>query len=841
MTLIALTVLPTEDGRLKVRCEASGRLFSGEASLPSTEGVEELTAQLRAGDAPPVVGERLADILGDCLFAGEAGLALREQLEQDPQATILLATGEAIADWPWELARDPDGGPWPVRDGADMVRLAGEGAQATTGLGRAVLVVPGESAQSRISALQAATRRLSRKRAVDVYPAAPVTGRHLRTMLAHGALFVHVEARALDGKLQLDDGPVPPDRLGVGDHTWLVTLAGTDPAPAAARRMRRLGVPLVLGLQATLPPNAAAAFDRELYRALGAGEPVARAARRIRDALGRLHPDSFDWAIPVLWSAPSTPGGIPAACLPFPPPESGAPRRRNGDRVPSGPGIDATITDQPALSAVPTLTTEMPALPPRDPDAAPGFPVPAADFVRETVDLLRSGGAETRELTSRVATLRSLGDRAGAVLSPRAEEKALAPAERTARIAERLIDAVGRPDLALARGPDHDGRVVDVARTAAIDVRSAHQAATALLAARAVALVGPDAGVLARLLAEEVFAAHPRHVQGDGGDPIVTAGRDAIPGFHGWAFETIAQNWRADEVRPFQPTRPAPTTRMRVVVPRAAGGYDVREGAWLVVEAADRTPPTELARILHAVSARVLEGLAADGRPYRLVIPADFRVVLAADSVPANLPVGVPVVEVHPTRDADVERSRWTGALGGRLGPAADAGEALRRQQAVEAVHDAVRLIRLVAPVPGELGLAAAIWAALGGGKLQEAVDEALCVHLAPWIASRTGGVARTGIPMVVAALAGDSDGCLNHARSLAQGADPAGAEAVRALAALLDIARPNEQSRVDAFDDARAKGGKRMGPLVDGWKKTPPPAPMATCPELRRRLLALV
>ncbi len=823
MADLAITLLAAGEGRLRVRCEHEGRVAEAETALPAAERAEELWAQVRAGDAPAVAQRDLADMLGAVLFAGEAGRALRDALLDDPQRTVALAAPPPLSRWPWELAREPLTGRYFVLDGAALVRVAGEPARRPRLPARAVLVVPAEVGASHLQALQAATRHLAHKAGLDVYPAEPATGPSLRRTLGRGAAFVHLEAPIAGEEVRVDDGRLPVDRIGLDPDTWLVVLGGTDAGAEAAARLRGAGVPVVVALQTALRPELAATVNRELYRALARGAGVLEAVERVRAALARkAGPDAFVWAAPVVWAAPGAGEDATPASLPVPP---------------------AAMTDAPSARGTVPSAEPIAASPYPDLAGPSQRPIPSPVFLHETLRLVRERAAHADpETEARVQTLRALGARAGGI---EANDGGDDPGVRTARLADRLVEAISRHDGPLAAPAELTARLASAAHAAALAAEPLRRAATALLASRVVLLVGPGAerARAARYLAEEVFDYHARVARIDGASLMTgPEGRDergaSVGG--GWLFEAVTANWRRDELDPLHPDQPPPAHRLPLVG-RAGGAWRIYEGAWLVVRDAHRAKGAELVDLIGSVDDGVLQGFAG-GRPYRAPVPADFRVILTASTVPEALPEHVPVVAIRPSTDLAAERERWIAVAEAQAGPAPDAARTLARTRAAQAIAEVVRFARIARPLSGDVGAAALTYALRSEGSLEAAVDEALCVYLFPRLASG----APDAIPLLVAYLDGEEEAIFGCARQLVAGSGGSIERATAvclSLAEYLDATAPTEaSSRTAAVAEAIARGpdgGRRLAPLVDAWKASGgirrPDIPL---PRLRRALL---
>ena len=97
--------------------------------------------------------------------------------------------------------------------------------------------------------------------------------------------------------------------------------AGTEPDPFAgvATALVLGGTPAVVAMQLPIADDAAIAFSRTVYGRLAQGDPLDAAVTEGRHAIHALHPDSADWAIPVLFTR--IPDGrifVPSAVEPSP-------------------------------------------------------------------------------------------------------------------------------------------------------------------------------------------------------------------------------------------------------------------------------------------------------------------------------------------------------------------------------------------------------------------------------------------------------------------------------------------------------------------------------------------
>lgn len=689
------------DGRLRIRAEhdlgPETRVASATAAAPPDELIDDLLRPVRSGHGSAA---RLGRLLGELLFAGDVGGLLRGALAKG-EPVILLSTDERQADWPWELASDPETGARPALDGGGMARIGGRPWSGPGVLPRGVLAIPTLAGGPRRDAVLASTRRLARKTELDIFPADPVTGPGLRRVLEHGAALVHIEGVGPGARILLDDGPVPADRLGVDNRCWLVVLDGTETNVDSGRTLREAGAAMVLAHQVELRPHQTAAIDRELYRALAEGAPVIEALARVRQALAATEGDkSGAWAAPVLWTAP---GDDNPVSLVFPPPMT---------RSPVALGLDGAASS-PAQLPYPDLA------------GPPGHPIPAPVFVHETLRLLQAGDEGARE--GRASTMRAL---AGQLTADPADVRS-----GTSAMTDKLIDAISRPATPLERPDGFADREARLVEQSAVHPETVRQAAHALLVSPVVCLVAPPGGGgarLARLLTETLFDRHPQMARGaDGallGGPHRAEGGVLTAG--GWLYRTVALGWRRDELDPLRPDQPPPRSRVPLVVERPDGkGQTIRRGAWLVVTDGERAPET-LAAAAGAVEQGVLQGLNDGGALFRLPVPPDFRLIIVAAHPLEGLPPTVPHIAVRRASDPAVVRARWLAEARHRPGPARDEAGAVARGAMADQLWRVLRVVELVTPVPIDLG-SSILRHAIARGGTAEGLDEALQVLLA--------------------------------------------------------------------------------------------------------------
>jgi hypothetical protein len=737
MADVSITILFAADDQLSIRLETDGGPATADVPLLSGELIADLVLQLRSPRMAGAAARHLSEALGRVLFAGDAGETLRGLLRDDDDLMLFLATDPRLVEWPWELARDPETGSCPAMEAAAFVRESGGPVTVSNAARRAVLIVPGEHASARVGTLQAATRPLGRKLGVDVFALDPVTGPGLRRTLARGALFVHIETRLQGESLVLDDGHVPIERLGLDADTWLVVLGGPESTLPLHTRLRAMGIPLVLGQSTPLEPAAAAALDRELYRALAAGESLGESVRRARRALVRFGGlEGHAWAAPVLWSAPAVRGSLSPAAVPFPPPQAPKDVREPG----------ATLLDFQTLRLVPGPTSAAPPVPgsllPQAVATHPRgrlgtTPIASPAFIHETIRALREGRSGP-ELDARVEAMRALGG-AAALIGQDAELAELDPAERTRRLTDRLVAAVSRPDGELSAPGDLGARLNAVAKSTGIAADRLAIVAAALLAGRGVVVTGAEPGqrwqVLVRV-AEEVFDMAALVARGGPGERLV--GGPVESGFGGYVHDAVALNWRRDELDPFRADAPTPGSRVPAVG-GVAFGYRIFRGVWPVLPLELGVTAATVGDLALSLASGALSGVVG-GRHFRVPLPADFRVLMSAPSALPYQDVLSPeltVVSLIEPRTVDegealAERERWLGEVERRNGPAGDVAESHLRLQLAERIGEVYAAVRPVAAVPSSAFAAALALALHLPGSPDDRALEALVVHVAP-------------------------------------------------------------------------------------------------------------
>lgn len=86
-----------------------------------------------------------------------------------------------------------------------------------------------------------------------------------------------------------DTGRIPPG-------------AASDPFSGVATALVLGGAPAVIAMQLPVADDAAIAFSRTVYGRLAQGDPLDAAVTEGRHAIHALHPDSAEWAVPVLFT-----------------------------------------------------------------------------------------------------------------------------------------------------------------------------------------------------------------------------------------------------------------------------------------------------------------------------------------------------------------------------------------------------------------------------------------------------------------------------------------------------------------------------------------------------------
>ncbi|MFN3197008.1 MAG: hypothetical protein ACE366_01150 [Bradymonadia bacterium] len=682
---------------IRIRCDARGLTGTSEAPWAGDESLAELEAQVRLREAAMGASREMSALLGRLLFGGEAGAILREALATDPESAITLTGSERLLTLPWELARDPETGHLPTLDGATFVRVIGSAPSLDGAPRRGILTIPAATGAGRLDALTAVTRSLARKAEVDVFPSEPVTGLGLRRALSTGALFIHYAGLAANGALLLDDGKVPLERTGLNERCWMAVIAGTRPAEGAGPALRALGTPLVVQFQRELAPKEIGAFNQAFYKALATGCSVATALQAGRARLVKASgAESFAWMAPIVWSAPGLGQGDSTALEAFPPPS----------RVVAAPEPLAPEATRPAMVSAPVQSEEAGLRSGLDPV---GYPFPAPNFIHDTLrriqDAHTHGGGTSADLEARVTAMRALGT--GATAAP--EGIHLSPAERTAQLADHLVDAITHSDEPLAAPFDLKARVVKLAEQLGVDEDALLAASRALLSHRAINLTGLSSRrrrQVAEGLTALIYDRHP--VMGHSGQPHVHIEAGEIPRISGWAWQAVSLNWRRDELDPLQPGQRAPQSRVPVVV--QSGGehthYAVRQGAWVIVTGSTFRVQDQ-AGLASAFSQSVLSHAEA-GHQLWLPLSADFRLIFT-DLGRADFE-GVPTFELTAHSKVALEARAWLADIVATTGHGAPEEH---QEACLEHTTLAIHRLRLLAEIPGDLGrtvLSEALW-----------------------------------------------------------------------------------------------------------------------------------
>jgi hypothetical protein len=102
--------------------------------------------------------------------------------------------------------------------------------------------------------------------------------------------------------------------------------AETDPFSGVATALVLGGIPTVVAMQLPVEDHAAIVFSRTVYGRLAQGDPIEAAVTEGRQAIHASHPDTAEWAIPVLFTRISD-GRIFTPGAAAPPPEIAEIRR----------------------------------------------------------------------------------------------------------------------------------------------------------------------------------------------------------------------------------------------------------------------------------------------------------------------------------------------------------------------------------------------------------------------------------------------------------------------------------------------------------------------------------
>ena len=723
MSRLNVSIVASPDDQIAVHAEFSRgedlQVERGQVPWPDADAMTALTERLRTGRAPAAAIERLSGLLGSILFCGPVGALLRAAWRADESTPLFLTAGHALAHFPWECARDPEDGLVPALMGG-IVRIGGRPFAPGNIAPRGVLVASRAVSQPRLKAVQASTRRIGRAAEIDIFSADPATGPGVRRALSSGAALVHLEG-VNAGTVLLDDGPVPVERLGVGERIWLADIGGGRSNESAGLKLREAGVGVVVARQIDLTAASAAAMDRVFYRALADGETALDAVRQVRAALRRDEGEgSAAWASPVLWSAPASAVGTPAL-IPFPPPDMGG---------------ASEILETNKFFALPDVGSGA--------KGRRGAAISAAVFVRDTIRMLRSGGAGTSqaEVGRRAHVLRALGGHQTMDPDDEPQNGQFSPDERVTRLTDRLVEAMGRTDAPLASPNDEHARRDAIAQRLAVPSAAVERVALTLAAAPIVNLVprqGLDGVEIAAAVVEELFGYHAHCASGLDSSALLSGPRRTSSGAvsrGGWLYRAIASNWRRDQIDPLEANSQGPRTRMPLLAARD-DDWAVCHGGWLIIDGADAIAPDIVRGLGSALSAGEFSGMNAQGDAFRIPIPRDFRVILVGSSNDALRASGVPAVEVGPSADQSALRRLLLAEAAHWIGPADDEADLRYRGGIAEACADTAAFIRIFAPVSQSAIRTAATYAIKCGGDIATAVRAGFDTH----VASRIGPV----------------------------------------------------------------------------------------------------
>lgn len=90
--------------------------------------------------------------------------------------------------------------------------------------------------------------------------------------------------------------------LNACDTGRIPTGVDLDPFSGVATALVLGGIPAVVAMQLPVADDAAIAFSRTVYARLAQGDPIDAAVTEGRHAIHALHPESAEWAIPVLFT-----------------------------------------------------------------------------------------------------------------------------------------------------------------------------------------------------------------------------------------------------------------------------------------------------------------------------------------------------------------------------------------------------------------------------------------------------------------------------------------------------------------------------------------------------------
>ena len=668
---------------------------------PEFEVDAEVNALIRGFLSDPRAdnAKRVSTSLGRGIIDTPIGAYLRDQLAYATESFVYLSIPGALSHFPWEMMKVSREGV-PLCEGLPTARVATGTETSGVFINQCVLVSANHHGTVRDRTLYSSTRRLARKETLEVVELDPPSSTSLRRSTRSGNLVIHFEGVRGD-QISLDDGVFSINDLGLNKSTWLVVLGGTDSSLIAAQELAQIGVVQSTARSFNVHPRTQAIFERSFYHALADGDCIGTAIFRARHSIAQSDAMlAFQSAAYVCTVA-------------------------NGDNLPDQQAFPPPQVRQPlSLDLNGDLKVEKLRSPLQNLREVPAHPIPLSVFIQESIHILRGSQETPRQREARKAVLRRLAVRhtSGGELEtlPREPSALRSFFEELVGVADNGLNAVrGRTEQVRSLS-DFVGLTTKFTQGLVHAIRShqiIHLEASDLRQARS----------LVRGISESIYGYCPRffsHRTGssffEGPSAPLGGGYDAGGGF----ARTLASHWRRDETASLQPDQARPSIRLPSLG-RVGEAWHIFRGTWLVLEINDQWSKHDEQTIQRALDTRVFDGLNRQGRPFRLAVPKDFRVLLIS-SPNSCVRSNVPSIRLEASQTALCGHERWNTYLSDLFGPPTGLTEVQYRAQFLEDFLKLFLWLQLEHPATigeGErlLGTAYSI-----GGEAQAALSEAV-------------------------------------------------------------------------------------------------------------------
>lgn len=677
--------------------EPAKRLRTGRFMLD-----QELTVLVRGVLADPRSDNaaRLGLQLGQTFGVGDLAQALNEATDRVESTCLYLDLPTEVAHYPWELAvlRSQDE---PLALKIPLLRNHKSDTHLGVYLNQCVLVSPHCQGTVRDRTLYSSTRRLARKESVEVMELDPPSSASLRRILKNGVLAIHFQGVNED-LITLDDGVFKLGDLGFSQNAWLVNLGGTAASFAGAQELMDRGVAQTLWRSFDVFPRSQAIFERSFYHALADGDAIATAVFRARNSVAQSDPAQRYQAASYALTVKGDEKRV--ATESFPP---------------------SQVKQIETLNLNESLLIDQLRQPLQNLREVPSHPVPLSVFVDESIHVLR-GQLESPVLReSRKAALKRL-----AIRHTTQKPEVSLPSDPTA-LRTFLEDLVGVEDQGLNAPQNRGDAINELADHLGLDASSIAGLVHLLRTHHMIRLDAEDfeqARLLVRGLAESIYGFCPRFFAHDSREtffdgPVIRRDGSYHPG--GGFSRTLSSHWRRDETAALQPDLPRPATRLPSLG-RVGQGWHIFKGSWVVIETAASWRLDEEETIARAIQNRVFEGLNEMGRPFRLAVPRDFRVIFLGRSATKTSCASIRTVNLDAIQSHTDTRDRWSRYLTDAFGPPSGISEVQYRSAFIERFETVLhwlRLFNLATRTEGDrlIGTAYAV-----GGEVEAAIHSAL-------------------------------------------------------------------------------------------------------------------